>query len=226
MFEAGKELICLNNLNPRFFSNFSIKLIFNVKKLPPIIYVPIVSFLNAKKKKFKQKGLTMTNNTTPDYLKKRVLILGCGSILFGDDGFGPATIEYMKQNCAVPDDVYLMDVGTGAGKVLLTLDLSEEKPRKIIIFDAVDLKKKSGEVFQISIEELPKNKVGDFSPHIFPTTNFLKKLRDTGNIEVFILACQVENVPELVNPGLSKSVKKAIPKAARMALELARNSKS
>lgn len=168
----------------------------------------------------------MTTDIAPDYLKKRVLILGCGNILFGDDGFGPATIEYMKKNCDIPDDVYLMDVGTGAGKILLTMDLSEEKPQKIIILDAVDLKKKPGEIFQISIEELPKNKAGDFSPHIFPTTNFLKKIRDASNIEILILVCQVENIPELVNPGLSESVKKSIPKAAKMALEMAKNSKS
>lgn len=168
----------------------------------------------------------MTTDIAPDYLKKRVLILGCGNILFGDDGFGPATIEYMKKNCDIPDDVYLMDVGTGAGKILLTMDLSEEKPQKIIILDAVDLKKKPGEIFQISIEELPKNKAGDFSPHIFPTTNFLKKIRDASNIEILILVCQVENIPELVSPGLSESVKKSIPKAAKMALEMAKNSKS
>jgi len=179
-----------------------------------------------QKKESLNRGIAMTNNTTPDYLKKRVLILGCGNILFGDDGFGPATIEYIKKNCEIPDDVYVMDIGTGAGKMLLTLDLSEEKPQRIIILDAVDLKKKPGEIFQISIEELPKNKAGDFSPHIFPTTNFLKKIRDAGNIEILILVCQVENVPELVNPGLSMSVKKSIPKAARMALELAKNSKS
>lgn len=168
----------------------------------------------------------MKNNAAPDYLKKHVLILGCGNILFGDDGFGPATAEYMKKSCEIPDDVYVMDVGTGAAKVLLTLSLSEEKPKKIVILDAVDLKKAPGEIFQISIEEMPKNKAGDFSPHIFPTTNLLKKIRDAGDIEIFILVCQVENIPELVNPGLSNSVEKSIPKAANMALELAKNSKN
>ncbi|NIW13215.1 MAG: coenzyme F420-reducing hydrogenase, FrhD protein [Candidatus Thorarchaeota archaeon] len=158
-------------------------------------------------------------------LKKRVLILGCGNVLFGDDGFGPTTIEYIQKNCEVPDDVDVMDVGTGTSRVLLALALSEEKPEKIIILDAVDLGRKPGEIFQISIEDLPKSKTREFSPHLFPSTNLLKEIRDCG-VEVVVLACQVEKVPEVVNLCLSRSVERSVPKAARMALELAKIGKS
>ena len=167
----------------------------------------------------------MTTGAAPGHLKKRVLILGCGSVLFGDDGFGPATVEYIQKNCDVPDDVEVMDVGTGTSRVLLALALSEEKPEKIIILDAVDLGKKPGEIFQISIEDLPESKTRELSPHLFPATNLLKEIRDSG-VEVVILACQVEEIPEFVNPGLSKSVERSVPKAARMALELAKIGKS
>ncbi len=166
----------------------------------------------------------MTTDAAPNHLKKRVLILGCGSVLFGDDGFGLATVEYIQKNCDVPDDVDVMDVGTGTSRVLLALALSEEKPEKIIILDAVDLRKKPGEIFQISIEDLPESKTRKFSPHLFPPTNLLKEVRD-GGVEVVILACQVEKIPEVVNPGLSKSVERSVPKAAKMALELAKNGK-
>jgi len=109
--------------------------------------------------------------------------------------------------------------------VLLELALSEEKPEKIIILDAVNIRKKPGEIFQLSIEDLPENKTREFSRHLFPATNLLKEIRD-GGVEVVILACQVEKIPEVVSSGLSKSVKRSVPKAARMALELAKNGKS
>jgi len=150
-----------------------------------------------------------------------VLILGVGNILFGDDGFGPAAADYLLINCKVPDDVYVMDVGIGAGDVLFTVALSQKKPKKIIVLDAVDLQRKPGEVFELSIDDLPANKVTDFSMHLFPATNLLKELRDQMGVDVVILACQAERIPEEVNPGLSDSVKRALPKTAEMALKLA-----
>jgi len=163
----------------------------------------------------------MPEEPMPEYVKKRVLILGVGNILFGDDGFGPAAVDYLLKNRRIPDDVYVMDVGTGAGDVLFTVALSQKKPEKIIVLDAVDMKRKPAELFELSIDDLPANKITDFSMHLFPSANLLKDLRDQMGVEVYILACQAELIPDSVNPGLSSSVKQALPKAAEMALELA-----
>jgi len=160
--------------------------------------------------------------TVPEYVRKRVLILGVGNVLFGDDGFGPALADYLLKNCKIPDDVYVMDVGIGAGDVLFTVGLSQEKPKKIIVLDAVDMKRKPGEIFQLSIDDLPANKMTDFSLHLFPAANILKELRDQMNIDIVIFACQAERMPDAVSPGLSDSVKQALPKAAARALRLAK----
>jgi len=163
----------------------------------------------------------MSEDALPEYVKKRVLILGVGNILFGDDGFGPAVADYLLKSCKIPDDVYVMDVGIGAGDVLFTVALSQKKPKKIIVLDAVDVKRKLGDIFELSIDDLPENKITDFSMHLFPSTNLLKELRDQMKVEVVILACQAERIPDAVSPGLSDSVKGALPKAAEMALKLA-----
>jgi len=157
----------------------------------------------------------------PEYVTKRVLILGVGNVLFGDDGFGPAAADYLLKNCRIPDDVYVLDVGIGAGEVLFTVALSQEKPKKIIVLDAVDVKRKPAEIFELSIDDLPANKVADFSMHLFPATNLLRELRDQMGVEVTILACQAERMPDVVSPGLSDSVRHALPKAAEMTLKLA-----
>jgi len=168
-----------------------------------------------------QGGVTTSEETVPEYLKKRVLILGVGNMLFGDDGFGSAAADYLIKNCKIPGDVYVMDVGIGAGDVLFTAALSQEKPEKIIVLDAVDVKRKPGELFELSIDDLPANKITDFSMHLFPATNLLKELRDQMSVDVTILACQAERIPDAVSPGLSDAVKHALPKAAEMALKLA-----
>jgi len=163
----------------------------------------------------------MSEESLPEYVKKRVLILGVGNVLFGDDGFGPAAADYLLKNCDIPDDVHVMDVGIGAGDILFTVGLSPKKPRRIIILDAVDVKKKPGKIFQLSIDDLPANKLTDFSLHLFPSANLLKELRDQMGVDIIILACQAEHIPDSVSMGLSESVKKALPKAAQMALKLA-----
>jgi len=160
----------------------------------------------------------------PEYVKKRVLILGVGNVLFGDDGFGPAVVDYLLKNYKIPDDVYVMDVGIGAGDVLFTVALSQEKLEKIIVLDAVDMKRKPAEIFELSIDDLPANKITDFSMHLFPSTNLLRELSDQMGIEVIILACQAERIPDAVSTGLSDSVKRVLPKAAGMALKLAKKS--
>jgi len=179
-----------------------------------------------KDEKKVQDGLRMSEETLPEYVKKRVLILGVGNMLFGDDGFGPAVADYLLRNCKIPDDVYVMDVGIGAGDVLFTVALSQEKPEKIIVLDAVDVKRKPAEIFELSIDDLPANKITDFSMHLFPATNLLKELRDQMGVDVVILACQAERIPDAVSPGLSDSVKLALPKAAEMSLKLARKAAS
>jgi len=166
-------------------------------------------------------GANTSEESVPEYVKKRVLVLGVGNTLFGDDGFGPAVADYMLKNYGIPDDVSVMDVGIGAGDVLFTVALSQVKPERIIVLDAVDVKRKPGEVFELSIDELPANKVTDFSLHLFPATNLLKELRDQMGVEVIILACQAERLPDAVSPGLSDSVRRALPRASEMALKLA-----
>ncbi len=159
-------------------------------------------------------------NVAPDYVRKPILILGCGNILFGDDGFGSAVARYIQEKLNVPSHVCVLDAGTGAGKILLTVAISELKPEKIIIIDAADFGRKPGEVFEVSIDDLAVMKP-IFSLHHLPFKYLLKEICSSGNVEVKIIACQVEKVPEEVNPGLSEIVKEAIPKAARAALEIA-----
>ena len=162
----------------------------------------------------------------PEYSKKRVLILGVGNVLFGDDGFGPSAVDYMLKNCDIPEDVYVMDVGIGSGDILFNVALSQTKPEKIIILDAVDMKKKPGEVFRLSVDELPTSKLSDFSMHFFPSANLLREMRDQMKIDIIIVACQAERMPDSVSTGLSDSVKQALPKAVELALKLARQKPS
>ncbi len=142
---------------------------------------------------------------------KSVLIFGCGNILFGDDGFGPAVAEHLQTNYSLPPEVLVMDVGTSIREILFDLALSDSKPRKLIIVDAVDYPgRKPGELFEIPVEGIPAEKTADFSLHQFPTVNILQELQNYTEIDIRILVAQIEAIPGEVRPGLSGPVQEAV----------------
>jgi coenzyme F420 hydrogenase subunit delta len=152
--------------------------------------------------------------SVPDFCRKPTLILGCGNILFGDDGFGCAVIEYLEAHGGAPADVCLADAGTGVRKLLFTLCLSPVRPRRVLIVDAFDAGREPGELFELDPAEIPAIKCDDFSMHQLPTSNLLRELEQQCGVEVRVLACQTAEIPCQVAPGLSQAVKRAVPRAA------------
>ncbi len=146
----------------------------------------------------------------PVYCEKDILIAGCGNQLFGDDGFGPEVIDYLETHYAVPENVCVLDVGTGIRKILFTLTLSEERPAIIVIIDAVDKGKDPGDIFEISLKEIPKEKIDDFSIHQVPSSNLLKELQDLCSVKVRVKACQIKTIPDRIQPGLSEPVQNSV----------------
>jgi len=152
----------------------------------------------------------------PDFCSKPTLVLGCGNTLFGDDGFGCAVIDYVEAHYPAPEDVCLLDVGTGVRKLLFTLCLSPIRPQRLIILDAIDAGRVPGEVFEIDPADIPAAKQDDFSLHQLPTSNLLRELQQTCAVEVRVLACQTGPLPEQVQTGFSEAVSNAVPRAAAL----------
>jgi len=150
----------------------------------------------------------------PEWYDKSVLILGCGNTLIGDDGFGPAVAQCLRSNFTIPADVCVFDAGTSVREILFDTVLSEKKPSKIVIVDAMDCGCEPGELFMLDIDALPEVKIDDFSMHQIPTSNLLRELKDHCGIEIIIIGCQVTDTCDSVNPGLSKPVEEAVNPAA------------
>jgi len=153
-------------------------------------------------------------------MEKEILVLGCGNILFGDDGFGSSVAEHL-QNCSLlPRNVSVINAGTSSRGILFDLILGEQRPRRIIVIDAIDANRKPGEIFRINLEEIPTNKVDDFSLHGMPTSNLLRELRDYCDVEVIVIVGQVDHIPETVKPGLSDALARSMPVAVEEVLKL------
>jgi coenzyme F420 hydrogenase subunit delta len=155
-------------------------------------------------------------------VKYATVVFGCGNVIMGDDGFGPAVIEELKTRYVLPDNVAVVDAGTGIREHLIDYLLAPElRPDRLIILDAVDFPgRRPGEVFSVDVSSIPAKKIHDFSLHQFPSVNLLQELQEHTGIRVDILAAQVEFLPEEICPGLSSTMSGAVSLACGKIFQL------
>jgi len=164
-------------------------------------------------------GTRNYTGTIQDLFTKPVLIFGCGNILIGDDGFGPAVIDHLLANFDLPPDVAAFDVGTRIREILFDLMLMADRPKVIFIVDAVfESGKRLGEIFEVEIAQIAPKKANDFSLHMFPSINLLNDLQNGAGVKIRVLAVQAEKMPDKIQQGLSDSVKAAVPGACEWLL--------
>ncbi len=142
-----------------------------------------------------------------------VLVVGCGNVLFKDDGFGPAAIKELEEQLdekPLPDNVMPIDAGTSAPHYIFSLPNPMWK--KIIILDIADFEGEPGDIKILSKEDVPQGKYQD--PHSVSVADPLDELEE---VEIVIIACKPEKVSSpFVEYGLSESVANAIPKALEL----------
>jgi coenzyme F420 hydrogenase subunit delta len=168
-------------------------------------------------------GSPPRRDVTPDYCRCDTLVLGCGNELFGDDGFGPAVARRLCRAPDLPRSMVSLDAGTSVRQVLFNVVLSNVRPRRIVVVDAVDMGREPGDLWTVRADELPEVKCDDFSMHQLPTSNLLRELNDLAGVQVTCVVGQVAGVPSEVKPGLSAPVQLAVEQAAEMILREGKN---
>lgn len=159
---------------------------------------------------------TTSLDVVPEYCTKPVVIFGCGNILLGDDGFGPAVAEKLHASGAVPPWAEVIDAGTSVREFLFDIALSEQRPELIVVIDAVDVGRPPGDVFEIPLDDIPIVKVSEYSLHQAPTSNLLRELRDRCDVDVVVITCQIGQIPDEVKMGLSPAVEDAVVHATQL----------
>ena len=145
------------------------------------------------------------------------LVVGCGNILFKDDGFGPTVIHALEdyfKNKEMPEDTQFVDAGTGATHFIFSMP--DDNWKKIIVVDVVEWNAEPGTLRLFSPYDMPKGKYEN--AHTWPVEEPLHDLADRG-IEVVIVGCKPAEItaPD-VNLGLTEPVENAIPEAIEMIL--------
>jgi hydrogenase 3 maturation protease len=116
-----------------------------------------------------------------DHLTGRVVIVGVGNPLKGDDGFGPAMIGRLRGKVAVP----LFDCGTVPENFLKPI--RQERPDTILVLDAADLSARPG---SIAVIESSRWGGGGFSSHSISLKLFADLISQDTGANVILLAVQ------------------------------------
>lgn len=146
------------------------------------------------------------------------LVVGCGNVLFKDDGFGPYVIQALEDHFKdkeMPESTMFVDAGTAAPYYIFSLP--EEIWKKLIVVDVIAFGAEPGTLRFFTPFEIPENKYQD--AHAPIDSGSLRDIANNG-VEVKILGCQPKEIssPD-VDDEVTEPVKEAIPKAVNMILE-------
>lgn len=140
-----------------------------------------------------------------DKLKGRVLIIGVGNVIRGDDGVGTELIRRLNNTnlVAINPQLFLMDVGEAIENYLEKI--VKYKPDTVLLVDAVDFGTPAGSVKIIDIETIRNE---SFSTHNISLKLALKYVKERTDADIFILGIQPKSLG--MNNKLSEPVKQAI----------------
>lgn len=149
--------------------------------------------------------------------KAKVLILGIGNVLMGDEGIGVYVVNTVEK-AALPPGVDCLDGGTGSFLLLEPMQTAE----KVILIDATCDGSPAG-----TIRRLTPKYSADYPPTLTAHDIGLKDLLDAFYLmgktapEVSLYAISIPPLSEM-EIELSPEVKKAIPRAAQLVWDEAR----
>jgi hydrogenase 3 maturation protease len=129
----------------------------------------------------------------------RIMILGVGNPLRGDDGVGPTLIRRLRRRCKFA----LLDCGEAPENY--TKQILQFGPDTLILVDAADWKGRPGEIRQIGEDEIAN---ANFFTHNLSLRLLLDYLKRQLRTSIIILAVQVKD-REYLDP-MSPEVKRAI----------------
>lgn len=120
-----------------------------------------------------------------DILKGKIVIIGIGNIIRGDDGFGPLLIEKIKGGAGV----MCLDGGTAPENYLGKI--AKENPDTLLIVDAVHLGRNPGEYEILRQEDIAKC---GFTTHDISPVMFIEYLTKETGANVYMLGVQPQSI--------------------------------
>ncbi|MCL2766220.1 MAG: hydrogenase maturation protease [Peptococcaceae bacterium] len=140
-------------------------------------------------------------------MKKNLVIIGVGNILYGDDGLGIHAINRLRCE-SLPSQVKILDGGTAGIDLLYLIEGADYA----LIVDCLDAGAEPGAMFRVPWEEIAGDRPDEqiVSLHDFNLWAVLSLAEKLGNMpKVVIFGVQPGNIE--LGAGMSPPVNKALP---------------
>ena len=148
---------------------------------------------------------------------KNLGIIGIGNTTMGDDGVGPAVLEALLRGGFLPENVSLVNIGTGGMSLLHAL----AKLDAVIILDAVDFGGSPGEVRHLSPEGLKSVKqVPGISTHEGDVLKTIDMSRELGECPRTILILAIQPASMQPSMALSPALAERLPEYSQAVLRM------
>lgn len=143
----------------------------------------------------------------------KVVILGIGNVIKGDDAIGPSTAWKLAELFEKNDEVIVFDGGTVPENY--TGLIRKEKPTHIILVDAVEMKNEPGYIRIVKKDEILNYNI---STHAMPVSFLIKFMETTIDADIILIGIQPEKMD--LGEGISEEVEKSIGIVANTLFEL------
>ncbi len=158
----------------------------------------------------------------------KILVVGVGNVLHGDDGFGIEVAQRLMLRSDLPASVKVIETGIGGMSLVQELMSGYDA---LLILDAYKNQGKPGQLYMLEpvlpdISELDAHQLRDyFSDTHYATPmralNLLARIGDLPKI-IRMIGCEPEELGDL-RIGLSAAVKAAVNKAEEMVVNWVQN---
>jgi len=140
---------------------------------------------------------------------KKILILGIGNVLMGDEGVGIHTIKALEEK-VFPENVDLLDGGTGGFHLMAYFQEYEN----VIMIDATMDKNPTGTVLVIEpkfASDFPKS----LSAHDIGLKDMIESITILGKLpKIYLVTITIDSI-QAMKMELSPRVKSAVPEVIR-----------
>jgi len=138
----------------------------------------------------------------------RVLVIGQGNVLLGDEALGPEVVRILESRYRFPDDVQLLEIGTQGLNLVPFLEGADA----LVSVNSLHAKGTPGEVRTLDRDAVMRNDPEyRMSPHAFGMKGHLETMEfaGTGPRQVYVVGAVPEDVE--LRSGLTATMKRTVP---------------
>ncbi len=149
----------------------------------------------------------------------RVLVIGQGNVLLGDEALGPEVVRVLESRWELPPDVQVLEIGTQGLNLVPFLAGAEA----LVAVNSLHGKGAPGEVRVLDRDGLMRNEAEyRMSPHAFGLRSHLQALEFAGGgpTQAWVVGAIPADVE--LRSGLTPAVKAAVPRVLDAVLALLR----